>query len=308
MLRHTMLACIAAAVAAAPIQQAQFRSATDIVEVYATVTRRGGALVRDLKREDFEVFEDGQRREIVAFSAERRPLSVAILLDRSGSTAPSARDLLAAGRAFAGQLAESDRASFGTLMWDCLPFTGDFSAITTVLTRLPRDYGSPIWSAVDRIMTSFSGETGRRVILLLSDGLDVFSPVGPREMQFARLWSEDCSFMSPASGVSLRDVIRRAEQDSVMVYAVTPEARTIEAGIGASNMSRLAGGTGGGFHLLSDISHLRAAFTSIADELRMQYLLGFVPTYFDGRRHEIKVKVKSGGSVRAREAYVAAKR
>jgi hypothetical protein len=57
---------------------------------------------------------------------------------------------------------------------------------------------------------------------------------------------------------------------------------------------------------LANFGELRAAFKRIADELHLQYLLGFVPTKFDGKRHEITVRVtRPGISVRAREAYIA---
>ena len=310
-MRLITLACmITAATAAAPSQQAPFKSKSEIVEVYATVTRRGGALVRNLTQDDFELFEDGKRREIAVFSSERRSISVSILLDRSGSTASAARHILAAGRAFAGQLAEGDRASVSTLMWGCLPFTDEFSALTTVLTRLPGDYGSPIWSAVDHAVTTLTAETGRRVILLMSDGVDAPARIPLQELRWILPEGTklNCSFNEP-SRISLKDVIRRAEQEAVMVYSITVDPRSPEAGVGASNMARLSGDTGGGFRLLSDTSYLRSAFTSIADELRMQYLLGFVPSHTDGKRHEIKVRLKSiDASVRAREAYVAAKR
>jgi VWFA-related protein len=195
-------------------------------------------------------------------------------------------------------------------MWSCLPFTDEFSALTTVVTQLPGDYGSPIWSAVDRAVTTLAAETGRRVILLMSDGVDEVPRLSPQELRWILSGGrrEGCSFVEPMR-VSLKDVIRRAEHEGVMVYSITVDPRSYEGGAGASNMARLSGDTGGGFRLLSDTSYLRSAFTSIADELRMQYLLGFVPSYTDGKRHEIKVKLKTlDATVRAREAYVAAKR
>ncbi len=57
-------------------------------------------------------------------------------------------------------------------------------------------------------------------------------------------------------------------------------------------------------HELNNYAQLKAAFKVIADELHLQYLLGFVPTKFDGERHDITVRVKREGvTIRARESY-----
>jgi Ca-activated chloride channel family protein len=309
-----VLACVLAA-AASLIAAAQkpIRSRSDTVEVYVTVKRSDGFLVRGLTREDFEVFEDGKRREIEVFSADRQPMAAAILIDRSRTMvlSPSlgntlflgSTGLVAAGQAFVAQVSPTDRASVGTLLWDCLGFTNDFSALWTTLGRLPADYTSPIWPAADRALTALGGEPGRPIVLLVSDGIDERARGPVRYGAFEK--SRGCHPATLAADVSIDDVIRRAERESVMVYSVALESRASERSFGAANMARIAAATGGGFQRISGDDRLKAAFTSIADELRMQYLLGFTPSKFDGKRHKIDVRVKRGGvSVRAREAYV----
>jgi hypothetical protein len=64
-------------------QPARFRSSTDVVEVQVTVRAADGALVRDLTSDDFEIDEDGCRREIVVFSGSVQPVTVGLLVDRS---------------------------------------------------------------------------------------------------------------------------------------------------------------------------------------------------------------------------------
>ena len=144
---------------------AQFRSSTDIVEVHATVRLRSGAIAHDLTREDFELREDGKSREIAVFSRSVQPLSVAMVLDRSGSTDPESDNIRMAAQEFVGRLLRADRVSISTLMWDCQPFTDDSRTLAMILRRnLPRDNGSRARTlrATDRRSTRRARRTERR--------------------------------------------------------------------------------------------------------------------------------------------------
>jgi Ca-activated chloride channel family protein len=296
---------VAAGVALA--DQQLFRSTSDLVEVYATATRRGGALERDLTREDFEIREDGKPRPIVVFSREQKPIAVTLVLDRSGSVDHESSEIRAAGQAFAAQLLEADRGAVGTLTWDCHGFTSDFRALWDTLARAPADYGSPVWPAVDRAMSALAAESGRRVVILVSDGVHepAPAPARPHPQGVLSAGFHKCSF-APPERRSLSDVIARAERDALIVYSVWADPRTPQGSAGASGMVRLAAATGGSYHRLTSEAKLRTAFATIADELRMQYLLGFEPAHQDGKRHTIDVRVtRPGVSVRARKAYVA---
>jgi VWFA-related protein len=284
----------------------QFRSGTDIVEVHATVKLRTGAIAHDLTRDEFELREDGKIREVAVFSRSVQPLSVALVLDRSGSTDPESDNIRMAAQEFVGRMLKGDRVSISTLMWDCQPFTDDPRLLLTFLRRnLPRDWGSPIWSATDRVMTALEAEGGRRVVVLFSDGVDFRPP--PSSARPSPGFMDFCEFVGVARYRGIGDVVKRAERDAVMVYTVIANTGDRENGGGAGDLMRLAKQSGASSQRLTSESQLRAAFTSIADELHLQYLLGFVPTRFDGKRHSIEVKVKRDGvTVQARKGYVAA--
>jgi Ca-activated chloride channel family protein len=288
--------------------QTQFKSSTDVVEVYATVKLKDGVIAHDLVRDDFELLDDGKPRDITVFSQSVQPLSVALVLDHSGSTSGEFDQVKLAARDFVGRLLSTDRASIRTLSWHCLDFTNDRLALAGMLRLLlPEDFGSPIWSATDAAMTSLMNETGRRVTVLFSDGEDsqgmasVFPPAptpGPASP------SSPCRAAPEPPRRSITDVIKRVERDGVMVYTVG--VQTDGPGYGLRDLSRLAQQSGAEFRRLESYEQLRAAFVSIADELHLQYLLGFVPTVFDGKRHDIDVRVKRPGvSVRARKGYIA---
>ena len=132
----------AAAVLAVPLlaQKPQFRSSADTVQVHATVKLKNGTVAHDLTKEDFELFEDGKPREITVFSKSVQPLSVALVLDRSGSTDPNSAGVRLAAQEFVSRLLRTDRASISTLTWDCQPFTNNSRDLQSVLRmNLPRD-------------------------------------------------------------------------------------------------------------------------------------------------------------------------
>ena len=284
----------------------QFRSTADTVDVYATVKLKGGTIARDLDKEAFELYEDGKLREITIFSKSIQPLSVALVLDHSGSTAPQFDDVMGASQEFLGHLLLGDRASISSLVWDCHPFSGDMRSLMTILKmRLPPDYGSPIWAGTDRAMSSFATEGGRRIILLLSDGQDnqAMAPALPSMASIAPPMElvnmSPCVFNGQMEYRTAADVIKRAEREAIMVY-------TVSVGDGTGELTTIAKQTGASYQKLSDYNELKGAFRSIADELHLQYMLGFSPSFTDGKMHKIEVKVKRPGvTVQARKGYVA---
>ena len=115
--------------APAPAQEPQrlrFTSSVDTVEVYATVRTRDGQLVADLTRDDFAVFDNGRPREITIFSNDIQAITMAFLLDRSGSIGHESSNVTAAAEAFVARLFEGDRASIQSLTYDCQPLSAGF--------------------------------------------------------------------------------------------------------------------------------------------------------------------------------------
>ena len=296
-------------------QPPTFRSTSNIVDVHVTVRTRAGVFAQDLTKDDFELFEDGKKREIDVFSTELRPVSVAIVLDRSGSVDAEFENVTIAARDFLSVLLKGDRASVSTLAWDCQPLTDNLSAVTAALQRrLPDDEGSPIWSATARAISSLAAEPTRRALLLFSDGDDTSSlafPAGtaasigvmkPKPDAF-----KPCVEAPDLKGVTMSTLRRRAEAEGVMVYTVSVDGADLN-GAGHKNLTDIAEDSGGERYRLASYAELRTAFRRIGEELHLQYLLGFTPTKFDGQRHEIDVRAKRPGvTVRARRAYVAGK-
>jgi VWFA-related protein len=293
--------------------QAPYRSRTDLVSVYATVTDAEGRLVPGLAAEDFEVRDNGKRQTLGFFSNEPQPITIVVMLDRSGSMEDNFPLVEEAAGQFVRKLLPVDRARIGNFSRHILilptEFTSDQDALLRVLRHDLQQVGpSPVWTAVDRGLSVLAEEAGRRVILLFSDGHD-----DPRPGQRV---------------VELDEVMRRAEAEEVMVYTIgladdgaslsswgvhnwigqiqlgeRPKRKVVKPHKG---LREIAERTGGGYFELGWDQDLGAVFARVADELHRQYTLGFTPAELDGKTHELEVKLKRRGlTVRARKSYVA---
>jgi hypothetical protein len=226
---------------------------------------------------------------------------VVVILDRSGSMYQHQYLIRDAAMSFVVRMLPDDKAriaSFGNYFGNRVVisppnFTSNKADLIDVL-QVPIGLGgaSPVWIAVDQSVTALSGVTGRKVVLIFSDGKD-----------------EPLPSMVP---VKLKDVTDRVQLTEVMVYAIgfadTERRQGKDPRITPPDpgLSKLAAESGGGYFEVSDTAKLGDMFTRVAEELHRQYWLGFTPPARDGKVHKITVKVKqSGMTVRARPTYVA---
>jgi VWFA-related protein len=317
-------ASLGAAVAAQQAQEPSFTAATRTVAVYATVTNAQGRLVPDLSRNDFTIDDDGRRQTLTVFSNDVQPITVVMLLDRSGSMKPNFALEEQAAEAFVRAMGPADKARIGSfathIQIDPPEFSSDRDVLLKVLrSDLQTDGPTPLWNAVDTAIDKLILETGRRVVLVFTDGVD-------KPMNFS------------GRNKSLKDVMKRAEERDVMVYAIglagdtgMPDLRGRTPDIGArggpiplggiggrgpagpqlekpdEGLPKIAAATGGGYFELMSARDLPATFARVADELHRQYLLGFTPEKLDGKMHELTVRAQPDLTVRARKRYLASK-
>ena len=257
---------------------AQFAAATDLVEVYATVTDQRGRPVVTLGRHDFEVRENGILQRVTAFAAGDFPLSVAVALDRSWSMAGRplghVRD---AARAFLAELRPEDEAmlvTIGSEVETVAPLSRDRGALEAAVDRLEPWGSTPLHDAIIECLDRIASARGRRALVILSDGLDRYSRASADEVR------------------------GRAKQAGVLIYPVVIGAATPPL------LSDLAEITGGRTVRVDRTSGLARAFTNIAFELRHQYLLGYEPPTGPHGWRTIAVDVNGQKLVvRARSGY-----
>jgi Ca-activated chloride channel family protein len=261
--------------------KAQFAAGVNLVEVYATVTDGRGEPVQGLVSGDFTVAEDGVRQSIATFAAGAVPLSVAVGLDRSFSMG---REWLAlavgALREFLGGLKAQDRLAVLAIGSDAAilsPFTIDHAASLAALNGLEPWGTTPLYDGIVEALAITQHETGRRALVLLSDGADRYSTATSAE------------------------VVNAARRRDVLIYPIAL-GRTR-----APIFAELASVSGGrSFHATNQES-LRTTLSAIARELRFQYLLGYAPEHSSSdaaRWRSIHVTVNRPDlRVRARDGY-----
>jgi VWFA-related protein len=276
-----------------------FRAGVDAVPVYATVRDKSGHLIVDLEKVDFELFEDGRAVDIAVFSRDPQPLTLAVMLDASasvtglgGTSRPSMLRLRDSVLAFMRTLGPRDRArlgSFGEEIAIGANLTNDVSEFERVLQEeFWGGGGTPLWQAIDVALKGISDETGRRVVLLYSDGFDTGAIPGWRGNRHS--------------------VELQAARDGAMVYFVRPPVKNASATSPLpKDATRLADVTGGGYlEIPADTdSDFDRVFAHLAEELRHQYLVGFSPRAQDDKPHQLELRAKNPDLiVRARKSFV----
>lgn len=286
-----VLLCLASAllllIPASAQDKAVFKSGIQTIVLHATVRSDDGRMVPDLSAEDFEVRDEGQPVQISVFSSDPQPITVALLLDMSGSMIGHFLRVREATQFFVDAIQPGDRVRIGTF--------GDEVSISPVLTgdknvlRQIIDYelwpggGTPLWNAICAGMRSLSGETGRRVILTLTDGADTGGLPGLKGDR--------------------GDARKAVEDDGFMVYAIGLEGAHLE-----EDIIKLAEQGGGGHFMLEKGADLQATFARVIDELRHQYEIGYLLPKADGKLHDVDVRIKKPGmKVRAKKNYRAPK-
>jgi Ca-activated chloride channel homolog len=306
-------------------QEPTFKGGIRTVAVYATVTNADGRLVPDLSRDAFSILDNGKRQELTLFANELQPITVVMLLDRSGSMRANFELVEKSAEEFVHVLLPADKARIGSfsnrIQVDPRGFTSNHEELLGILrSELQEEGPTPLWNAVNVGITALLHQQGRRVILVFTDGMD--SP-----MNFSN------------TNNSLKSVMKRAEEEDVMVYAIGLAGSNpygghaapmggrhggfgggrrggggFGGGYGGGHMTtdkpdeglpKIAAVTGGGYFELTSANDLAATFQRVADELHHQYALGFTPTMLDGKMHALEVRVTGGMTVRARKSYLA---
>ncbi len=270
-------------------QQPIFRSGTQTVPVYATVTDAAGRLVPDLEQGDFEIYDNGKKVDITLFENVVQPITVVVMLDTSGSMTMNLEFLKEAATQFVIRLLPQDRARVGSFSDKIRVSPPDFTADRDELMRILRDdiqFGNPtaLWDATDAGMEALKDRDGRRVVLVFTDGADTYS----RRSQ--------------------GDVLNRARTEEFMIYAIGLRSQMRGQGVTRpdAGLRKVAEETGGGYFELRRTDELNATFTRVASELHSQYALGFAPKTLDGKLHTLDVKITRPGLLaRARKSYLA---
>ncbi len=287
----------------------------EVVQLFFNVKDKHGALIPNLTKDDFDIFEDGKPQTIKYFKAESDlPLTLGVLIDTSYSQLRVLDMEKEVGGSFLEDILRSrDEAfviSFGTDIELLQDFTSSISRLKRALNEAkmngggvscsggpigpqgpipcpstgPR--GTALYDAVYLASHDELGhEVGRKAMILLTDGED------------------------QGSKLKIKDAIEAAQKADVICYVLLIADRGITMGFGGGEMHKLTQETGGrAIEVGNKPDKLRKAFDDIAAELRSQYNIGYTPanTVRDGSFRKVEIKSKQGEyKVQSRSGYYA---
>lgn len=276
-----------------------------LVPIPVSVTEADGRPVRTLKLTDFELKIDGRPADIAEMTRSETPIRLAMLFDNSSSVL-IARDFEknAAVRFFRRVIRpERDKAAlFSVADYTRLEqaFTTDVSLLTRAIELFPEPKGATaLLDGIVEVADYLRSMTGRRVLVIVSDGEDTYSDLK----------------------TTLEGVVRSLLVSDVQVYVVKTKdfenfKRTgvrggnanIRALTAERRMIEITQQTGGSVYSPIDEDEMSAAFTQIAAELSQQYVLSYYPEDDPGKAGDFRsislsVKGKKDLTVRTRKGY-----
>lgn len=281
---------------------------TNLITIPVSVFDRNGLYVPNLKKEDFKIFEDGKEQQIEYFGTPEKPFTVILLLDTSPSTEYEIDEIRDAAKAFVDLLKPQDRVmvvAFDGKVRILTEATGDRPAIYAAIEKADFGSGTALYDAVAfSIAKRMSTVTGRKAIVLFTDGVDTQSSKSNYDTTLA-LAEEADSLIFPIYYNTFESTHADAADS---VGSPPPGSTAHEYAVGKKYLEELASYTGGRvFRPESTPGGLTAAFEGIAEELRRQYSIGYIPSDDGkpGQRKQIKVRVNRPNLVlRARDSYI----
>lgn len=308
----------------------QFRITVPLVNVPFTVLDQKDRLVVDLRREDFEVFEDGQKVPIRFFtSITKVPLRIGLLMDTSNSVRLHFKAQQTAAIDFIHSITESNPKNRLFLMTfdftrDLLhDFTYDADALSTLVRKLKPGGGTALYDAIFYACQEklrYESEEGgvRRVLLIITDGEDDASRHSlDQALDVARRANVSIyavgtiAYGSTSPGEKVLE--RLVEETGGRVVYPWKKPPSAEFGTGYLSRTQIDGQNavyqaGTGKYAGEQAAQLAESLGLVQRELESQYHLAYVPpnVVADGRFREIKVEtVHKGLRIRARKGYFA---
>jgi Ca-activated chloride channel family protein len=279
-------------------ERSTLRVSVNLVLLDATVKSKAGRIMADLKKDDFEVREDGVPQKLEIFGRDELPLEVALVLDLSDSIGPFMGPLREAATTALSALKPEDQValfSFATEAELRVPFTSD-------KTKIAEQFGSfkiggatnindGIFVAAKYLLDA--PPKGRRVIILISDDVG-----------------------TDAGGQGTHDIVTEAIASDAVLYNLkipgyNPASTLFYAAMvpGLVNIRRVMDQTGGELFDVKDVANLDAEFRAVIERIKTRYTLGYYTqaTGATGKPHKLEVRLKPHFGKKGRDYVLLAK-
>jgi Ca-activated chloride channel family protein len=262
------------------------------VVMYATAYSNKGErhYALDLQKEDLVLEEDGVKQKIVDFYVEKRPVTLAVILDSSGSMQPAMDKVHNAASRFVDSLALEDKAlviDFDEKVYLLQDLTNDKDQLRRAITSTNALGGTALYDALYASFRRLRGIEGRKAIILLTDGDDT------------------------SSKFSFKRVLDEAKISDIIIFPIGLGTTVLDIDL-RRILKTLAEETGGRASFPSKVEDLEAVYKDISEELKSQYYITYEPsnTVWDGRWRKIKMYGAPGKDldVRTRSGYYAVRK
>ena len=326
-----------------PSDEEILKISTDLVSIPVSVFDRKGRYVFDLKKEEFEIFEDGKPQEITFFGNTEQPFTVVMMLDISLSTRFKIDEIQRAAIAFVSQLRPQDRmmvVAFAEDVYVLSEFTSDRAQLTRAIRTAKFRQGTSLYDAFDFVVhRHLNPVEGRKAIVLFTDGVDTTSrkawleknlrdadesealifPIEYETFADVKKMERDGGATTPQDGPEIQGplplpsiILDRDSKDKDKPGKTNdpvvkiPGTSPKDYEVAENYLRELSERSGGRLQRANNLYDLAGAFERIAQELRQQYSLGYYPPDVEktGVPRKIKVKVtRPNLVVKAREYY-----
>src|SRR5580704_11515617 len=278
--------------------QGTIRVAVNLVLVDATVKTKDGQIMSNLKKDDFEVREDGVAQKLEVFSRDELPMNVALVLDLSDSIEPFLGPLREAATIALSALKSDDQVALFTFATDAqmrIPLTKDKNKIAdqiaTFDARGATNINDGIFVAAEYLLKL--PPNGRRVIILISDDVG-----------------------TDAGGQGTADIVTEAiAADSVLynlkIPGYNPPATMLHSAMtpGLVNINKVMEATGGELFDVQDVQRLDNVFSALIQRIKTRYTLGYytAASGAEGKPHKLDVRLASSFGKKGKDYTILAK-
>jgi Ca-activated chloride channel family protein len=279
-------------------EQSTLRVSVNLVLLDATVKNKAGRIMTDLKKDDFEVREDGVPQKLEIVGRDELPLEVALVLDLSDSIGPFMGPLREAANTALSALKPEDQVALFTFATEAelrVPFTNDKTKIAEQFGSLKIGGATNINDGILVAAKYLLGAPpkGRRVIILISDDVG-----------------------TDAGGQGTHDIVTEAIASDAVLYNLkipgyNPASTLFYAAMvpGLVNIRKVMDQTGGELFDVKNVANLDAEFRALIERIKTRYTLGYYTqaTGATGKPHKLEVRLKPSFGKKGRDYVLLAK-
>ncbi len=271
---------------------ATFRTDVRRVVLNTTVVDNRGHLVTNLPQSAFRVFENGVEQKILQFRREDIPVSMALVIDNSGSMRDKRQRVESAALNLVKASNPQDEVmivNFNDEAYEDVSFTSDIKKMEEGLTRIDSRGGTAMRDAIsmtiDRVREA--AKKDKKVMLVVTDGNDNMS------------------------SISLERLLQKAHESGILIYCIglLSQEDKREAKRAKRALDALATASGGAAYYPNELNEVEKLAQRVAHEIRNQYVLVYSPTNqaLDGTFRQVKVTVTGPNRpvARTRSGYYA---